>query len=384
MPKVTKEVKAKQRAKTFEDVFVSKPEHDHCKQVLASKRIRDACFTGWDTSREPYFPEDKGCYFLAANLEICPTTGREHWQGIVCFNTVQPAGKVRGMLGQPTAHVGQRAGELSDCIAYCTKPESRKPGTEPVIKGQPRCLKQVKGERSDLNRAREIIQEHRTWTAVINDRTLCDVLARHPRWAHDVFENRAARPVDEATSLEAFAGWQHEVLRRIGCGGENVSPEKKVLWFYTEDSIKMLHLHHLASFCQTNRGGYTFNAVSEAEGVAHRYQSQPLVVCLAAGHSPSFSILAAMVSGVLPTAASLRAASSCATSRRWWRSSRTTLRRPSWRASRRPSTSTRATRSMRTQCECHQRRQRRGEGKAWACARNRGERECGGRAAGAW
>ena len=46
----------------------------------------------------------------------------------------------------------------------------------------------------------------------------------------------------------------------------------------------------LASFCQTNRGAYTFNAVSEAEGVAHRYQSQPLVICLAAGHSPSFGI----------------------------------------------------------------------------------------------
>ena len=178
MPKAPKEPKP--RAKTFEDVFVAKPEHDHCKQVLASKRIRDCCFTGWDTSREPYFPEDKGCYYLAANLEICPTTGREHWQGIACFNTVQPAGKVRGMLGQPTAYVGQRTGELSDCIAYCTKLDTRKPGTEPVIKGQPRCLKQAKGERSDLNRAREIIQDHRTWTAVINDRSLCDVLARHP------------------------------------------------------------------------------------------------------------------------------------------------------------------------------------------------------------
>ena len=58
------------------------------------------------------------------------------------------------MLGQPTAYVGQRAGELSDCIAYCTKLETRKPGTEPVILGKPRCLKQVKGERSDLNRVR--------------------------------------------------------------------------------------------------------------------------------------------------------------------------------------------------------------------------------------
>ena len=50
MPKAAKEPKP--RPKTFEDVFVPKPEHDHCKQVLASKRIRDCCFTGWDTSRE--------------------------------------------------------------------------------------------------------------------------------------------------------------------------------------------------------------------------------------------------------------------------------------------------------------------------------------------
>ena len=302
MPKATKEAKPKPRVKTFEDVFVPKPEHDHCRQVLASKRIRDCCFTGWDTSREPYFPEDKGCYFLAANLELCPTTGREHWQGIACFNTVQPAGKVRGMLGQPTAHVGQRTGELSDCIAYCTKLESRKPGTEPVVKGQPRCLKQqVKGERSDLNRAREIIQGHRTWTDVINDRTLCDVLARHPRWAHDAFENRPAKPVDEATSLDAFAPWQHDILKRVGCDADEVKPGDKVLWFYTEGAKTMLHMHHLASFCQSNRQAYTFNAISEAEGVAHRYQSQKLVICLATGHSPSFNILASMVSGVLPT-----------------------------------------------------------------------------------
>ena len=80
MPKAAKETKCKPRAKTFEDFFVAKPEHEHCKQILASKRIRDVCFTAWDTSREPHFPEDKGCYYLAANLEVCPTTGREHWQ----------------------------------------------------------------------------------------------------------------------------------------------------------------------------------------------------------------------------------------------------------------------------------------------------------------
>ena len=300
MPKCKSEPRP--RKKTFEDVIAPKPEHDHCKQVLLSKRVRDVCFTGWDTDREPYFPEDKGCYYLAANLELCPTTGREHWQGVACFNSVQPVGKVRGMLGQPTAHVGQRTGQLSEVIAYCTKLESRKPGTEPVIKGQPRCLAQAKGERSDLNRARELIAQKRTWTEVINDSSLSDVLARHPRWAHDVFENRPAKPVDEAASLYAFAVWQHEVLRRMGCNANHaVTPGDKVLWFHTEDTVKMLHLHHLARFCQSNRGAYTFSAASEDEGVAHRYQSQPLVVCLAAGHSPSLGILASMIAGVLPT-----------------------------------------------------------------------------------
>ena len=57
-------------------------------------------------------------------------------------------------------------------IAYCTKSESRKPGTESIIKGTPRCTKETKGERSDLNRARELIAIKRTWTEVINDASL--------------------------------------------------------------------------------------------------------------------------------------------------------------------------------------------------------------------
>ena len=65
---------------------------------------------------------------------------------------------------------------------------------------------------------------------MINDASLSDVLARHPRWAHDVFENRTAKPVDEAKSLEAFAPWQHQVLAQIGGeSGHAVTPGDKVL-----------------------------------------------------------------------------------------------------------------------------------------------------------
>ena len=114
-----------------------------------------------------------------------------------------------------------------------------------------------------------------------------------------------AKKVGEATALQEFADWLSELLRRIGCGGQRVErmvSGEKAQWSHTQGSVKMLHLHHLASFCQANYGAYTFNAISKAEGgVAHRYQSQPLVICLAAGHSPSFSILASMMTGVLPT-----------------------------------------------------------------------------------
>eukprot|EP00966_Prymnesium_polylepis_P255558 5904464-Prymnesium_polylepis.1 len=69
-PRTTQPPDRKPKPKTFEDVFSDKPDHDHCKQVLLSKRIRDCCFTAWDTSRALYFPEDKGCYYLAANLTV--------------------------------------------------------------------------------------------------------------------------------------------------------------------------------------------------------------------------------------------------------------------------------------------------------------------------
>ena len=173
---------------------------------------------------------------------------------------------------------------LTDSVLRASRQSARKPG-----------------ERTDLARAKEIIQKHRTWTDVINDNSVCAVISKHWKWAHDIFENRPARPVDEATTLASFAKWQCDVLELIGCGSTAVAATNQVLWFHSEDPQKLLHLHHLASFCQSNRGAYTFSAASESEGIAHRYQSQSLVVCLAVGNSPKFNILASMIAGVLPT-----------------------------------------------------------------------------------
>ena len=36
-------------------------------------------------------------------------------------------------------------------------------------------------------------------------------------------------------------------------------------------------MHHLASFCQSNRGAYTFNAVSESEGSRFASPSEAFV-----------------------------------------------------------------------------------------------------------
>ena len=300
---VEKSPKVAKAARTLADALAPKPTHDLCHATMWKKRVRDICFTAWDTSREPFFPEDANAFFIAYQLEQCPTTGKHHWQGVVCFRTVHVLERIRGLLGQPTAYVAQRVAPLSQCIAYCTKDESRAPGAEPVILGEPR-IERVRGERSDLNVARELILQKRTWTEVVSEPKLCDVLARHVKWCHEVFENRQYAPVDEASSLGAFHAWQLEILSAIGCdrdGAVLAPPRDVALWFSTKDAKTMLHLYHLASFCQTNRGAYLFHAHSEAEGVAHKYQSQKLIICLAGGHTPSFQILAAMLAGTCPT-----------------------------------------------------------------------------------
>lgn len=82
-------------------------------------------------------------------LEVCPETGRIHIQGFVVFATNQRLSALKKL--HPTAHFELMRGKLEDSEKYCSKEDTRKPGTEPRVWGDRPVNRQ--GERSDLDEA---------------------------------------------------------------------------------------------------------------------------------------------------------------------------------------------------------------------------------------
>lgn len=69
-----------------------------------------------------------GVTYLIANPEICPETGRPHWQGFACFDSQIRRTRVQAILAIGNAWCDKPRGSIDECITYCTKEESRCPG----------------------------------------------------------------------------------------------------------------------------------------------------------------------------------------------------------------------------------------------------------------
>ena len=64
--------------------------------------------------------------------EICPTTKKSHLQGFIQFNTkCRPKEKFK----DKTIHWEKKRGTIAQCVAYCSKEDTRKPNTSPLAKG---------------------------------------------------------------------------------------------------------------------------------------------------------------------------------------------------------------------------------------------------------
>ncbi|ANC51552.1 replication associated protein [Deer faeces associated circular DNA virus 1] len=88
-------------------------------------RSRTYCYTSFKES-EP-FVDINQIVFQIHQLEICETTGRPHWQGIVAFpNAKAPVG-VKQYLCDTSAHI-EYTKNIPASIAYCTKEETRVDG----------------------------------------------------------------------------------------------------------------------------------------------------------------------------------------------------------------------------------------------------------------
>lgn len=86
-------------------------------------------------SLETLVPSGVDVRFIAFQEEIAPDTGRRHFQGYVQFRTRVGQREAKRRLGSERVHVEPRRGTHEQATAYCSKDETRAPGTAPFNAG---------------------------------------------------------------------------------------------------------------------------------------------------------------------------------------------------------------------------------------------------------
>lgn len=89
--------------------------------------------------------------------EVCPETGRLHYQGYVVLNSSQRFTAVKKLFGDDTLHVEKRKGTEKQAYDYCTKEETRCDG--PWENGN---FELTQGRRTDLDEVKRMLDDGAT------------------------------------------------------------------------------------------------------------------------------------------------------------------------------------------------------------------------------
>lgn len=112
---------------------VSRPQSKKIKEP----RVKNMIFTMWDIKGfDTWLAQMKGIsYACRSGIEICPKTQKEHihctivWRsGGRNFTKINKALGIKGQTKDNPVGWVERCRDLMDCIKYCKKEESRKPG----------------------------------------------------------------------------------------------------------------------------------------------------------------------------------------------------------------------------------------------------------------
>lgn len=150
--------------------------------------------------------DEGGIKYLVLGKEICPSTGKQHWQGAVIFNHEKSMDKVRKLL--PGVHVERmRKSELAN-ERYCKK------DGEWIELGDPPS---GQGKRNDLKKIIDMVKTG------ISDKEICEDIELAPTWGRNY---RALAEI--RTMFEVERNWVTEVIYihgPAGCGKSRLAYE---------------------------------------------------------------------------------------------------------------------------------------------------------------
>lgn len=93
-----------------------------------NKTYRSLPFTSWDLDLvQAWVPNDKKVRFLVGQTEMCPSTGKKHFQGYIEFQYPMRPSYLKKLFGQRCNIRFDQRGDAEENIAYVTKEASRLP-----------------------------------------------------------------------------------------------------------------------------------------------------------------------------------------------------------------------------------------------------------------
>jgi hypothetical protein len=86
------------------------------------------CFTSYEEAEPGPHPRIQ---YMVFQREICPETDRLHWQGYMVLAKKSTLNWIKNNIDS-TAHFEKAKGSVDENYRYCTKGDTRVPGTEPI------------------------------------------------------------------------------------------------------------------------------------------------------------------------------------------------------------------------------------------------------------
>ena len=160
-------------------------------------KSRDYCFT-WFGDEPPSF--EGNCTYLVTGAEICPDTGRKHWQSYAEFASPKTIKAAQTTLKVPNCHFEKRRGTPTEAADYCKKDGDfmefgeRKPDPEP-------------GKRNDIVALRDAAKDARTTGDLIDNDEVVGAYARYGRMAREIIERESKKRTREFRTLEVIVHW---------------------------------------------------------------------------------------------------------------------------------------------------------------------------------
>lgn len=145
------------------------------KMTTKSQRARGWCFTSFDLDAPQYPP---CAQYLCYQHEMCPSSGRPHWQSFIYFTNPKTFSGVQKLF--PKAHIEPSRGTPEQCRTYCSKSDSSIPDTFREYGTLPQ-----QGSRTDLHSVIEAIRTGIDWFNVLLDYP--EVASRHIKYLKELY-----------------------------------------------------------------------------------------------------------------------------------------------------------------------------------------------------